>query len=975
MPPQPKPIVASKGDDEVILGENYDDPIKNKNGDSPISPEISPTKVPDIDLGLNEKNSDKNNNQQNFEQKNEAGKAEENRDELEKILNLKNLSPISKKNSGNKHNDNVIENKEEDLNKYLVLKAVEEKQNKENEKEVITISKENDISEKKQQEESPNKKPEGIENEDKQSIEKGSKEQSNNSAATQLEVHSEKGNTKEPNQEEIKNQVIYNNKNEIKNEKIPEATKGETSIEKEIKQEEKKEKSTEVSSNEVKIVKEDIKEKTDAVNISETKKEDSEKQIEVEKEKIIKELVDSVLESTLKIEIGKMDNEIKKIEGTEKDNNEHKETQKTKDAEIPTSGETSKTHETFNEKEKKDTSKEIKVEPSQQEIQPSKEEAKVENDVNPSPKINISGSMKEPLPLTQKNLEMFDNENDNKATDVSKEVNKENKDKLNEPNEAEGKEDLIETINLKTLSFEEDSKEINHHEIADELRKEQENTDNQVADYKTKLLIRILLEFLDYDNEINILLAGYFSKIILSLINKDRTTLFNLLFEKHWTERLIYHSYSKSISEILIKILSSDEISQVELKDPTIPLNDSRKEDLMNSILEKLIESEYNEIIMSLTLIICKIMETKIMSTFFNSKQVIEKLLFLTKRHHPMALRAGLTIFISYIKSFINSKDMETNDTYKILKPYLKDLIKYLRSIFDQIKTIEIQLNQTYGKTQILGMVLLKIVEYFSNLIQLRDKELCEEMRGSGLSILLLNLFEEFYMNSNLHSKLFNFFKEALESDIPSLYESVTLDSNIAVFIMNSMANEQIPYSQKSPKYFIKPCIVYLTKIANLLVEQGKKKPLIREYLKKIQEWTKFVFGDLEKKNKREKVTVKKSGLGRGPFDLDLDSESAVLKSVISKLCEYSKNETDNQTMPDTEDFFQAEENLEEDYDLERKEEIMKILNAKEEEIEEIVKIEETKIESSFESTYGESGYWSSMSSEMNLEQLKEDFK
>ena len=56
------------------------------------------------------------------------------------------------------------------------------------------------------------------------------------------------------------------------------------------------------------------------------------------------------------------------------------------------------------------------------------------------------------------------------------------------------------------------------------------------------------------------------------------------------------------------------------------------------------------------------------------------------------------------------------------------------------------------------------------------------------------------------------------------------------------MENEKIPYSPKSKKEFIKPSIVYLTKIANILVNQIKEKPSVKEYLSKIPEWNKFVF-------------------------------------------------------------------------------------------------------------------------------------
>lgn len=85
--------------------------------------------------------------------------------------------------------------------------------------------------------------------------------------------------------------------------------------------------------------------------------------------------------------------------------------------------------------------------------------------------------------------------------------------------------------------------------------------------YKDESLITHLLAFLEQDTEVNITLAGYFHKAceILILINPEK--FLTIFYDHHSDERLLYHLYSQSLSETLIKaLIYSSEYSQFHSK-------------------------------------------------------------------------------------------------------------------------------------------------------------------------------------------------------------------------------------------------------------------------------------------------------------------------------------------------------------------------------------------------------------------------
>lgn len=111
-------------------------------------------------------------------------------------------------------------------------------------------------------------------------------------------------------------------------------------------------------------------------------------------------------------------------------------------------------------------------------------------------------------------------------------------------------------------------------------------------------MIRELFSYLD--EELNYVLAGYFSRVITSLFNKKMTSLTNYFFQEKRYLKLLKHIASRSIAELVSKILTLDTCSFLE-----------EREELLSELL-KLLSQPWGDDINSpvnVSYILCDVIE------------------------------------------------------------------------------------------------------------------------------------------------------------------------------------------------------------------------------------------------------------------------------------------------------------------------------------------------------------------------------
>ena len=169
-----------------------------------------------------------------------------------------------------------------------------------------------------------------------------------------------------------------------------------------------------------------------------------------------------------------------------------------------------------------------------------------------------------------------------------------------------------------------EKKENKNEEIIQKLE-----TDDKYPEDKIEIL-DYFFSFLIDDSELNYVLCGYFSSLMSNLLNIDSIKIIKYLFleRKDILKRLVYHSYRKSISETLCKIIKyEDKFNQqnTEIKEDYDEKEFSKiRLDIIKDIFDKIDINMDSEKLYSISYIINDLSENKkILESILNDKNSI----------------------------------------------------------------------------------------------------------------------------------------------------------------------------------------------------------------------------------------------------------------------------------------------------------------------------------------------------------------
>ena len=171
------------------------------------------------------------------------------------------------------------------------------------------------------------------------------------------------------------------------------------------------------------------------------------------------------------------------------------------------------------------------------------------------------------------------------------------------------------------------------------LKKQNINNEEEINDKYPENKIEILdyfFSFLMTDSELNYVLCGYFSSLMLNLLNINSSIIIKYLFlqRKDILKRLVYHSYRKSIAEILCKVIKYEEIFNDKNIYEENKNNYDEKEfslirlEIISDIFSKIDINMDTEKLYSLSFIINDLAENKnIFESILNNKNIIHSLI------------------------------------------------------------------------------------------------------------------------------------------------------------------------------------------------------------------------------------------------------------------------------------------------------------------------------------------------------------
>lgn len=385
-------------------------------------------------------------------------------------------------------------------------------------------------------------------------------------------------------------------------------------------------------------------------------------------------------------------------------------------------------------------------------------------------------------------------------------------------------------------------------------------------------LMDLLFSFLEHDRSHSTLLAGYFSKVVVCLLQRKTESLMHYI-QAHQDifRKLVDLIGITSITEILIRLVGADDHMYTD--DAMQWLADT---DLLEMIVDKLSSPNSPEVHTNAAETLCTItrLAPSALASKLSSPSFVGRLF-----HHALEdsqSKSTLVHSLSVCISVLDPKRAATvaavgvsrgHVTEPVLTANPETVDGMLQRLGDLLKLLDVSSDEnilptTYGELRPpLGKHRLKIVEFIAVLLRTGSEAAQQELVKLGAIQTIIQLFFDYPFNNSLHHQVESIIVSCLESNNTTLIEHLFQDCNLVGRILAAEVNPTIPVDQNKPTvpYPGKAPprtgnIGHLTRIANKLTQLGMNNILIQSSLRGNSEWTNWETNVLSKRNVVENV-------------------------------------------------------------------------------------------------------------------------
>ncbi|CAH8367514.1 unnamed protein product [Eruca vesicaria subsp. sativa] len=388
-------------------------------------------------------------------------------------------------------------------------------------------------------------------------------------------------------------------------------------------------------------------------------------------------------------------------------------------------------------------------------------------------------------------------------------------------------------------------------------------------------LMDLLFSFLEPNRSHSVMLAGYFSKVVICLMLRKTVPLMNYVKAHQNVFQLLVDLIGiTSIMEVLIRLVGSDDHVYPNHLDVMQWLADSN---LLEMIVDKLSPSNSLEVHRNTAETLCTVAQnapsplaTKLSSSSFvarifghafgdpqSKSSLVHTLSVCISLLSPRRSLVSSPFMYSFRGQQIFESPVSVNpETIATMLPRLGDLVALLDVTSDE-KVVP----TTYGQLKPpLGSHRLKIVEFIAVLLKIRSEATEKELATSGAIRRVLDLFFEYPYNNALHHQVESIIISCLESKnkeiIDHLLHECDLIGKILKIekqpILSGDNQPTIPAAGKqAPRV---GNIGHISRIANKLVQLSTNSDLIKTVLEEHNEWGEWEANTLHDRNAVENV-------------------------------------------------------------------------------------------------------------------------
>lgn len=408
-------------------------------------------------------------------------------------------------------------------------------------------------------------------------------------------------------------------------------------------------------------------------------------------------------------------------------------------------------------------------------------------------------------------------------------------------------------------------------------------------------LLDHLNKFIQPDDELNDVLAGYYARLVFVLIQKKSEALAKYFYaNERLLYRLAYHCYSKSLTDTIVKILDIN-AEKIDLDEAEVK---RIRAEFVKVLLERLSDDKSSlahEYSLNIFHIFNELTYKKAYYDLLVEQSVLTKLGEILDRDTPECTSNSviriLNVLISTLRDNLsnnkgqNSKqqfrwmnaeeddvliqednDEESKDANEKLDEKIKshNLVTFMKDkVIDYLvpqlekapekSVIDFQ----YGDNKyVLGKKRLACVNLMESLVELNDPEIRDKIMSTEFYEKLFYLFLEFPLNTFLQLHFDNIFHYIIKDEATPIETKVNLIKKIKIFeVLPSFWSENQQFEYPSQRTFRHGYQAFTVRFANTLKELSKSAPELIDLMSS-DEWKEFYEKDVEVYNEKNSIVL-----------------------------------------------------------------------------------------------------------------------